>query len=142
LDKISVTIGSIYVARTKNDAETVKTLMDAETWMSAEDAVAKGFADKVMNSDESESDDAKALARQFNLSVFKHAPKALQRKAKNASTDCECDCGPCVDGDCAGCEMDPCDSPGCSCPQHEQMKVAATPLLEIYERQLALHERS
>ncbi len=89
LDKISVTIGTIYVARTKNDAATVKTLMDAETWMSAEDAVAKGFADKVQNEDESADDDPKALARQFNLSVFRHPPKAFTRKPKAAaSTDC------------------------------------------------------
>lgn len=144
LDKISVTIGSIYVARTKNDAETVKTLMDAETWMSAADAVAKGFADKVMNEDEGDGDDAKALARQFNLRVFKHAPKSLQRKPKNAAAvECECDCGPCMDGDCADCEMDPCTSPGCTCPQHEMKAKPAEPApsMDIYERRLSLYER-
>ena len=125
LAKISETIGTIYVDRTKNDAAAIKTLMDAETWMGAEEAVKNGFADSVVGKSEDDSKKAKALAGKFNLSVFKHAPKALQRKAKNAATDCECDCGPCMDGDCAGCEMDPCDSPGCTCPQHEQMRAAA-----------------
>lgn len=142
LDKISVTIGSIYVNRTKNDAAAVKTLMDAETWMSAEDAIAKGFADLVIGAEESD-DDAKAMTRQFNLKMFRHPPKSLQRKPKNAAViSCECDCGPCVDGDCANCEMDPCMSVGCTCPQHEEMSAAAPPpSMEIYERRLALYER-
>jgi ATP-dependent Clp protease protease subunit len=140
LEKISVTIAEIYVSRSKNDAATVKELMDAETWMSAEDAVAQGFADKVLVA-EDDGAEAKAMMRQFDLRFFKHPPKALRPSPTNASGDCECDCGPCTDGDCAGCEMDPCDSPGCTCPQHEEMK-AGTPLLDIHERQLALYERS
>jgi ATP-dependent protease ClpP protease subunit len=141
LDKISVTIGTIYVDRSKNDAATIKQLMDAETWMDAETAVEKGFADAVVTPDSDESEKARALARDFNLKGYKHVPKALQRKPKAATTDCECDCEPCLDGDCADCEMDPCTSPGCTCPQHEEMNAPVAPSMEYYERRLTLHER-
>jgi ATP-dependent protease ClpP protease subunit len=47
LDKIRETIVGAYTARTGIDRDEVIAMMDAETWMSAGDAKARGFADVV-----------------------------------------------------------------------------------------------
>jgi ATP-dependent Clp protease, protease subunit len=47
LDKIRDSLVDVYAEKTKLDKEEIKALLDAETWMTAEEAVAKGFADEV-----------------------------------------------------------------------------------------------
>lgn len=47
LDKIGSSLVSTYASRTGKDAEEIKTLLDAETWMTAQEAVDAGFATKV-----------------------------------------------------------------------------------------------
>jgi ATP-dependent Clp endopeptidase proteolytic subunit ClpP len=47
LDKINASLIATYVARTGRTEEEVRALCDAETWMSAADAVAQGFADEM-----------------------------------------------------------------------------------------------
>lgn len=47
LDKIGASLTATYVARTGQSEEDVKKLLAEETWLSAEDAVAMGFADEV-----------------------------------------------------------------------------------------------
>lgn len=47
LDKIGASLIATYVARTGLPEEEVKALLDAETWLNAEEAVAKGFADEL-----------------------------------------------------------------------------------------------
>lgn len=47
LDGIDVNLVETYVARTGKDAATIKPLVDAETWMSAADALANGFVDEI-----------------------------------------------------------------------------------------------
>lgn len=47
LDKIAASLISIYVARTGKSEDEVKALLDAETWMTAKEAVDLGFADEV-----------------------------------------------------------------------------------------------
>jgi len=54
-------IADIYQARTGLDAKAVAKLMDAETFMGASDAVAKGFADSVNESLKADGADAKNL---------------------------------------------------------------------------------
>lgn len=44
LDKIAASLIGTYVARTGMSEDDVKALLDAETWLNAEEAVAKGFA--------------------------------------------------------------------------------------------------
>lgn len=75
IETISVTIGEIYVKRTKQDAAKVKAMMDAETWMGGEQAVELGFATKTIEQDDTSVAAARALAQSFNLKAFKHAPK-------------------------------------------------------------------
>jgi ATP-dependent Clp protease protease subunit len=145
IENISVTIGGIYVLRTKNDAATVKTLMDAETWMGAEEAIKQGFADKVMNQDEEEVASARAIAQKFNLKVFQHAPAELKKKGiphASVNPGCECGCIGCTETGCADCENDPCEAIGCDCPNHQEMSSEFIPDLETYRQRLALRERA
>jgi ATP-dependent protease ClpP protease subunit len=146
LDKISETVGSIYVAKTKQSAATVKELMDAETWMGAEEAIANGFADALLNQDEESSTQAKALLKSFNLRAFKHVPEQFRqsaRKARADSSDCQCDCQPCQSGDCPNCETDPCYAVGCTCPNHEEeVGSHADSFDDLARQRLALYEKS
>lgn len=47
LDKIGASLVATYVSRTGLPEEEVKALLDAETWLSAAEAVEKGFADEM-----------------------------------------------------------------------------------------------
>ncbi len=47
LDKIDASIASIYAKRAGSDVKAFQAMMRDETWLSAEDAVAKGMADRV-----------------------------------------------------------------------------------------------
>ncbi len=51
LDKIQEGIGAIYTAKTGKSADEVKALVKAETWMTAEEAVASGFADEIAHAE-------------------------------------------------------------------------------------------
>jgi ATP-dependent Clp protease protease subunit len=48
LDKIGESIVSVYATRTGLDADTLKSMLDAETWMTADEAVEMGFADEAV----------------------------------------------------------------------------------------------
>jgi ATP-dependent Clp protease protease subunit len=48
LDNVNTQVAELYVQKTGATLPQVLQWMDEETWMNAEDAVAKGFADKVM----------------------------------------------------------------------------------------------
>lgn len=146
IENISVTVGAIYVSRTKQDAAAIKDIMDAETWMSGEDAVRLGFADAVVTLDEQRSARAHALAAQFSLKGFKNVPADMKAKkeARNANInpDCECDCNGCATVGCSACENDPCEAIGCDCANHEEMSSEFIPDLETYQKRLALRERA
>ena len=47
LDKIAASLVAIYAGRTGKPEDEIKALLDAETWLSAEEAVALGFADEL-----------------------------------------------------------------------------------------------
>ncbi|HEY2417855.1 MAG TPA: head maturation protease, ClpP-related, partial [Steroidobacteraceae bacterium] len=63
LDKISASMALAYVARSGMSAEAVKAIMDADTWMSAEECVQQGFATAI--ADDQDGEAAMALARSF-----------------------------------------------------------------------------
>lgn len=48
LDKVQDSLASIYTAKTGKSLNEVNDLLDAETWMTADEAVASGFANEVM----------------------------------------------------------------------------------------------
>jgi ATP-dependent Clp protease protease subunit len=48
LDTITASIADVYVARTGQTASDVLTMMEAETWLTAQDCVDKGFANSIV----------------------------------------------------------------------------------------------
>jgi ATP-dependent protease ClpP protease subunit len=78
LEKIDGSIAGIYATRTGKKADDLRAMMDAETWMTAAEAVEMKFADKSEDAAE-----AKNAAR-FDLSGFKNAPSAPPEPAPEA----------------------------------------------------------
>lgn len=69
LQKIDTTLVDTYQDKTGKNADEIKALMDAETWLTAEEALSYGFADMV-------GDPAEIKAR-FDLGKFKNTPQAV-----------------------------------------------------------------
>lgn len=76
LEQIDEAIARTYVGRTKVGIRAIKEMMDGETWLSAKDAVDKGFADALMTA--AEPDEADAVTAKFDLTgVFNKIPEGL-----------------------------------------------------------------
>ena len=75
LDQVRDTIVEDYVARTGMETKALIALMDAETWMDAETALANKFCDAISPRK------SKASARAFNLAAYKAPPAALTAPA-------------------------------------------------------------
>ncbi|WP_179017466.1 head maturation protease, ClpP-related [Paenarthrobacter nitroguajacolicus] len=74
LNQLSETIASVYAERAGGTIEEWRTAMHAETWYTAEEAVAAGLADRVVTRKGNEADDeAEASTAKFDLSIFAHA---------------------------------------------------------------------
>lgn len=69
LDKIGETLVNAYAERTGLDREVLLAAMNEETWYTADEALAAGFIDEVSS--------AIRAAASFDLSLFRHAPRAL-----------------------------------------------------------------
>jgi ATP-dependent protease ClpP protease subunit len=135
LDKISESIAQTYVDRTGKTMAEIKALMDAETWMSADDCVRDGFATAIAEPATDESDKAMAMARGFRaLNKMKHVPAAL--KPANQA-ECECDCENCQTGDCQNCTNQDCSDANCTdCPM--QAGSGNSSNLSLYEARLSM----
>jgi ATP-dependent protease ClpP protease subunit len=70
LDKMKSQIVRFYADRTKRPADEIEKLMDAETWFTAEEAVAAGFADRTSA--------RPALAAAIDPARFMHFPDQLK----------------------------------------------------------------
>lgn len=70
LEKVEGSIVSGYVAKTGKDAAEVIAWMDAETWFSADEAVANGFCDRLAVT-------ADKAQNTWNLAAFSKVPQAL-----------------------------------------------------------------
>jgi ATP-dependent Clp protease protease subunit len=68
LEKIDGSLAADYAKKTGQSSAQIEDWMSAETWFTAEEAVAEGFAGKV-------SEDTEAVENAWDLSVFAHAPK-------------------------------------------------------------------
>lgn len=77
LDINAEVLAATYGARTGKPADEVRELMKAETWMTAEQAVAMGFADEAL--------EALPMAANFDLSRFRNVPAAVL--AQSVSSD-------------------------------------------------------
>jgi ATP-dependent protease ClpP protease subunit len=69
LDKLADSMVSIYADKSGLDDDEILAIMDAETWLQAEEALAMGFADEVIV--------ATRIAAKFDLSDYDHAPRAI-----------------------------------------------------------------
>jgi ATP-dependent Clp protease, protease subunit len=74
LDQVSGSIADIYVAETGNSKKKITEMMDAETWMSAKEAVENGFATSTGSDNR--------VQNTFDLSHFKNTPKELLEDKK------------------------------------------------------------
>lgn len=75
LTKVEGSIVNEYVAATKQPPETIMAWMTAETWMTAQEAVANGFATRVISALADQPSNLAKLA--WNLSAFDKTPQAL-----------------------------------------------------------------
>jgi ATP-dependent protease ClpP protease subunit len=135
LDTVTDSASDIYVARTGMKKKKVMELMTAETWMTSQEAVDKGFATSTS------PQKVKNIANRFDLSVFKNTPDSLKDGAA-----CECECVECQDGNCDDCSHDPCDCVGCTCEQHtmiaEPTAEADDYLINILRKRLEMLKRT
>jgi ATP-dependent Clp endopeptidase proteolytic subunit ClpP len=76
LDKVKGQLVKTYAERSGMDETEVANLLDAETWMTADEAVEMGFADEVMSQP--------AIAAHVDVKQFSKAPAAFKRMV-NAS---------------------------------------------------------
>jgi len=76
LERMAESMSRTYVDESVYESKVMRKMMDDETWLLGEEAVAAGFADSVTG----ESGDASA---KFNTSVFNNTPEDIQRAAHN-----------------------------------------------------------
>lgn len=76
LDKIDQSILNDYAKKTGQTTEQIIAWMNAETWFTAQEALAGGFVDSVF-------DGSAPQDRAWNLSAYQHAPKALTEPASS-----------------------------------------------------------
>lgn len=72
LEAVNANLATIYAERAGGTPEDWRAVMAAETWYSAEEAVAAGLADRI----ETGAADARAVAAKFDLSIFAHAGRS------------------------------------------------------------------
>lgn len=70
LEKLDATLAQTYANKTGIKPEEVAAMMNAETWMTGQEAVDLGFADRLMDFE------AKAEAKAWNLAAYERAPVA------------------------------------------------------------------
>jgi ATP-dependent Clp protease protease subunit len=75
LDKISGSIVGMYRQKTQASDDEVREWMEAETWFTADEAKAAGFADLIDNGEE--EDLVAQAAALFDLSIYSKVPDAL-----------------------------------------------------------------
>ncbi|GAA0493684.1 head maturation protease, ClpP-related [Pigmentiphaga daeguensis] len=85
LDGIDNDLATDYAIRSGQERDQIMSWMDAETWMNADEAVERGFADRVVQVVK-EKEGASSASNVWNLSAYKNAPKDLlqQRPEANA----------------------------------------------------------
>lgn len=74
LDKVKASIITAYAAKTKLPDDELDAIMSAESWFTAAEAVAKGFADEVAQ--------PVKMAASFDLTRYRNAPTALKNSAE------------------------------------------------------------
>lgn len=74
LDKVEGALSKAYINKTGLSETEIATMLDAETWMTAEDALAKGFIDEIIE------EPGTAITNSFNennISAYKNVPASV-----------------------------------------------------------------
>lgn len=130
LAAIDKSIASIYVERSGVTLENVTAMMDAETWLGAEECIAQGFATGMQEAQAIDPKKALAMASTFRaMAKFAKVPASLRPTNPARADDgddevedaaCECSCSHCADGECSECSASSCDDPNCTdCPMQD-----------------------
>lgn len=81
LDALEASMATIYAAKTGQDTATCRADMQAETWMTADQAVEKGYADRIEGvadtSDTEAAPTAPVEPAPFAYRAYRHAPAAI-----------------------------------------------------------------
>lgn len=83
LDKIDGTLVATYAKRSGQADTDIAEWMKAETWFAGAEAVEKGFADRLANSDTK----TQARASAWNLRAYSNAPKPAAKPMQNTSPE-------------------------------------------------------
>ncbi|SIS53253.1 ATP-dependent Clp protease proteolytic subunit [Phaeovulum vinaykumarii] len=81
LEKVAATYARAYARATGHPVERMAEWMKAETWLTAEEAVALHFADEIAGG----AVRACALPPGFDLNAFKHTPEAVRGRFTGAT---------------------------------------------------------
>ncbi len=122
LTTVTSGIADIYVAKTGLPKDEVLAMQNKETWLSADEAVAQGFATSV-------NKDKAAVKNEFDLAKFRNAPAAL--KVENVVEDP------------VASETEPVviDVTNLSDTEPQSVTVAAKDLISLYTHQLEVNKR-
>lgn len=82
LDQVDGELADDYALRSKQEKGQIVTWMDDETWMTAAEAVERGFADRMVESVKTAENSAG-----WNLGAYDNVPKALLNQAPANDTD-------------------------------------------------------
>lgn len=95
LEAVEESIVPIYADRTGLDREKIQEMMDAETWMSAEEAVTNGFADEIAKKTEQVVENSFSSTLALSMSATKSSiEKHMEVKAEEAAEPKEEDVSP------------------------------------------------
>lgn len=78
LRKLEDSVAKLYAERTGRDVDEIRDWMNAETWMTAEEAVDSGFADEVLAAEDDAAAKMSARTMQVMMSAYKSVPERLQ----------------------------------------------------------------
>ena len=81
LEKVKGALVQGYAAKSGRTPEEVSALMSAETWLDAADALAQGFADRLI--------EPVRIAARFDIGRFRNAPPELAEAVEEDGTDAE-----------------------------------------------------
>jgi ATP-dependent protease ClpP protease subunit len=85
LQKVELAIVADYTRKTQKTPEDISAMMDAETWMTAEEALAHGFIDQITPQRTADkSGQPSNAAPSWNLSVYPKAPQVQQNSTPPA----------------------------------------------------------
>jgi len=79
LEKIDLAIMGDYLGKTKMNPDEMRKMMDAETWLAAEEALSHGFVDRIY--------EGRAPENRWNLKAYNHAPETLNFQGQQEQYD-------------------------------------------------------